>query len=80
MTNLSGESVGRLPYERMDVGVLDDTPEVRHLFHLRVLLTVGKMLHNIPQPEFERFLTQELSHDANVDIRKGVSFVSLDQV
>ena len=28
LTNLSGESVGRLPYERMDVDVLDVTPEV----------------------------------------------------
>lgn len=29
ITNLSGEKVGRLPYERMDIDVLDDTPEVR---------------------------------------------------
>ncbi|RVX67828.1 hypothetical protein B0A52_07756 [Exophiala mesophila] len=64
VTNLSGKTVGRLPYERMDVGVLEHTPE---------------MIHNIPQPEFERILTQDLSHEANVDIRKGVSFVSLDQ-
>lgn len=28
LTDLSGEAVGRLPYERMDVGVLDETPEV----------------------------------------------------
>lgn len=28
LTNLSGESVGVLPYERMDVGVLEHTPEV----------------------------------------------------
>jgi 2-polyprenyl-6-methoxyphenol hydroxylase-like FAD-dependent oxidoreductase len=30
VTSLSGEAVGRLPYERMDVAVLDDTPEVFH--------------------------------------------------
>lgn len=28
LTDLSGEGVGRLPYERMDVGVLEETPEV----------------------------------------------------
>jgi 2-polyprenyl-6-methoxyphenol hydroxylase-like FAD-dependent oxidoreductase len=28
VTNLSGDSIGRLPYERMDPAVLDDTPEV----------------------------------------------------
>ena len=28
LTNLTGERVGVLPYERMDVSVLDDTPEV----------------------------------------------------
>jgi hypothetical protein len=29
VTNLSGEAVGRLPYERMDPAVLEATPEVR---------------------------------------------------
>lgn len=29
LTDLSGEAVGKLPYERMDVGVLEETPEVR---------------------------------------------------
>ncbi len=28
LTNLSGQQVGVLPYERMDVDVLNDTPEV----------------------------------------------------
>lgn len=28
VTNLSGERIGILPYERMDPGVLDDTPEM----------------------------------------------------
>lgn len=32
LTNLSGDTVGRLPYERMDPAVLDDTPEVRFIF------------------------------------------------
>lgn len=31
ITNLSGEQVGKLPYERMDAAVLEDTPEVRVL-------------------------------------------------
>lgn len=38
------------------------------------------MIHNIPQPTFEQFLTDVISKDANVDLRKGVSFVSLEQV
>lgn len=29
VTNLAGQSVGVLPYERQDTAVLDDTPEVR---------------------------------------------------
>ena len=64
VTNLAGEAVGRLPYERMDTGVLDHTPE---------------MIHNIPQPVFEQFLTDYLVKDPNVEIRKGVSFVSLEE-
>jgi hypothetical protein len=31
LTNLSGQSVGVLPYERMDVEVLEHTPEVRNI-------------------------------------------------
>lgn len=65
VTNLAGEAVGRLPYERMDAGVLDHTPE---------------MIHNIPQPVFEQFLTEHLVKDPNVEIRKGVSFVSLKEM
>ncbi|KAK5051904.1 hypothetical protein LTR84_002707 [Exophiala bonariae] len=65
LTNLSGKSVGVLPYERMDVGVLEHTPE---------------MIHNIPQPTFEDFLTDVISGERNVDLRKGISFVSLEQL
>lgn len=65
ITNLSGERVGVLPYERMDEEVLEDTPE---------------MIHNIPQPHFEEFLAERLSHDPKVSIRKGVSFVSCKQI
>lgn len=64
LTNLSGQQVGVLPYERMDTDVLRHTPE---------------MIHNIPQPVYEEFVTDILAKDANVDIRKGVSFVSLEQ-
>ncbi|KAF5966558.1 3-propionate hydroxylase [Fusarium bulbicola] len=64
LTTLSGQVVGRLPYERMDKEVLDFTPE---------------MIHNIPQPDFEEYLAEKLSSEDLVDIRKGVSFVSLSQ-
>lgn len=33
LTNLSGERIGVLPYERMDPEVLDETPEVSALSH-----------------------------------------------
>lgn len=64
LTTLSGESVGSLPYERMDTAVLESTPE---------------MIHNIPQPEFEELVAERLHGAKNADIRKGVSFVSLEQ-
>lgn len=64
LTTLSGESVGSLPYERMDTAVLDATPE---------------MIHNIPQPKFEQLIAEKLYAAKNADIRKGVSFVSLEQ-
>ncbi len=38
------------------------------------------MIHNIPQPIFEQYVTDALARDSNVDLRKGLSFVSLDQV
>lgn len=38
------------------------------------------MIHNIPQPTFEQFLTEVISKEENVDLRKGISFVSLEQV
>jgi 2-polyprenyl-6-methoxyphenol hydroxylase-like FAD-dependent oxidoreductase len=62
LTTLSGDVVGRLPYERMDADVLDFTPE---------------MIHNISQPDFEQYIAQELSKLDNVEVRKGISFVSL---
>ena len=64
LTSLSGESVGVLPYERMDMDVLDCTPE---------------MIHNIPQPVFEQFMAEHLATAENADICKGVSFLSLTQ-
>lgn len=64
VTNLSGQRIGRLPYERMDADVLKDTPE---------------MIHNIPQPEFEQFIADHLVHDSNVEMRKGVGFISCTQ-
>ncbi|KAK6073120.1 FAD binding domain-containing protein [Seiridium cupressi] len=64
LTNLSGERIGVLPYERMDPEVLEDTPE---------------MIHNVPQPDFEQFIYNALENDPNVEMRKGVAFVSCQQ-
>lgn len=38
------------------------------------------MIHNIPQPSFEQFVTNTLGIDSKVQIRKGVVFVSLSTV
>ena len=46
VTTLAGESLGQLPYERMDVEVLDDTPE---------------MFHNVPQPAVEQLIADTLT-------------------
>jgi 2-polyprenyl-6-methoxyphenol hydroxylase-like FAD-dependent oxidoreductase len=80
LTNLSGKAVGQMPYERMDLGVLEETPEVSLFFSLMAESNVQQMIHNIPQPRFEQFLSEYLARDDNVDLRKGVSFVSLVQV
>ncbi|KAJ5889778.1 FAD binding domain-containing protein [Penicillium tannophilum] len=64
VTSLAGKQVGRLPYERMDQEVLNDTPT---------------MIHNIPQPAFEDFIAKRLSKINLVEIRKNHSFVSLEQ-
>ncbi|KAL4803985.1 FAD binding domain-containing protein [Aspergillus unguis] len=64
VTSLSGELVGRLPYERMDVAVLDDTPE---------------MIHNIPQPALEEHLTRLIEQDPNITLKKGYSIHGLMQ-
>ncbi|OCL11094.1 FAD-binding monooxygenase, partial [Glonium stellatum] len=58
VTNLSGERIGVLPYERIDPKVLDSTPEI---------------IHNIPQPAFEEFVADALRKDLNVEIRKGLA-------
>ena len=80
LTNLAGKSVGVLPYERMDVGVLKHTPEVRWVDLAYPPFLTQKMLHNIPQPVFEQYLTELIADEVNVDLRKGVSFVGLEQV
>ncbi|KAF9870471.1 2, 4-dichlorophenol 6-monooxygenase [Colletotrichum karsti] len=64
LTNLSGERIGYLPYERMDAEVLENTPE---------------MIHNVPQPDFERFVAEQLVFDSNVELRKGIAFVCCKQ-
>jgi 2-polyprenyl-6-methoxyphenol hydroxylase-like FAD-dependent oxidoreductase len=45
----------------MDTSVLNETPE---------------MIHNIPQPDFEQILTEELQESDLVEVRKNVSFCS----
>ncbi|KAJ5570413.1 uncharacterized protein N7459_009843 [Penicillium hispanicum] len=64
VTSLAGKQVGRLPYERMDKEVLNDTPT---------------MIHNIPQPAFEEMISKRLAKSSRVEIRKNHSFVSLEQ-
>lgn len=39
-----------------------------------------QMIHNIPQPHFERFVAAELSYDPHVDMRTGFAFISCVQV
>ncbi|WQF85230.1 Putative FAD-binding domain, FAD/NAD(P)-binding domain superfamily [Colletotrichum destructivum] len=92
LTNLGGEVIGSLPYERMDAGVLEHTPQVCRssfifrLLCIRLLLVrrltgpgTSQMIHNIPQPDFEKFVSDRLLDDPNVEIRKGVGFVSCEQ-
>lgn len=45
VTTLAGESIGQLPYERMDVDILDDTPE---------------MFHNVLQPAIKQMIAENL--------------------
>ncbi|KAJ5019826.1 hypothetical protein K4K57_009289 [Colletotrichum sp. SAR 10_99] len=37
------------------------------------------MIHNVPQPDFERFVAEKLAFDTNVELRKGVAFVCCEQ-
>ncbi|CAG8381778.1 unnamed protein product [Penicillium salamii] len=64
ITSLAGEHIGKLPYERMDSGVLDHTPT---------------MIHNIPQPAFEELIAKKISKSKSVQICKAHTFVSLEQ-
>ncbi|CAG8197121.1 unnamed protein product [Penicillium nalgiovense] len=64
LTNLSGDAIGRLPYERMDPAVLDDTPE---------------MIHNIPQPALEQELSNHIAKDPNITLIKGFSIHGVKQ-
>ncbi|CAG8924026.1 unnamed protein product [Penicillium salamii] len=64
LTNLSGDLIGRIPYERMDPGVLDHTPE---------------MIHNIPQPVLEQEFTNHISKDPNILLVKGFSIHAVEQ-
>jgi 2-polyprenyl-6-methoxyphenol hydroxylase-like FAD-dependent oxidoreductase len=38
------------------------------------------MIHNIPQPEFEQIIADELDNNTLVKIRKNHSFVDLEDV
>ncbi|CAI7572640.1 unnamed protein product [Penicillium discolor] len=64
LTNLCGDAIGRLPYERMDPGVLNDTPE---------------MIHNIPQPALEQELSNFIAKDPNITLIKGFSIHAVEQ-
>lgn len=82
ITSLTGKQVGRLPYERMDKEVLNDTPTASLLqlacerYHDNNWF---QMIHNIPQPAFEDIISKRLSKTSFVEIRKNHSFVSLEQ-
>ncbi|CZR66563.1 uncharacterized protein PAC_16464 [Phialocephala subalpina] len=56
VTTLAGEKLGELPYERMDVGVLNDTPE---------------MFHNVPQPVIEEILAETLTGSVEIRKNHG---------
>ncbi|KAG0158527.1 hypothetical protein PDIDSM_6042 [Penicillium digitatum] len=64
LTNLCGDAIGRLPYERMDPAVLNDTPE---------------MIHNIPQPALEQELSNFIAKDPNVTLIKGFRIYAVEQ-
>jgi 2-polyprenyl-6-methoxyphenol hydroxylase-like FAD-dependent oxidoreductase len=51
VTTLAGEKLGELPYERMDVEVLDDTPEI---------------FHNVPQPVVEEIIAETLKGSVEI--------------
>lgn len=38
------------------------------------------MIHNIPQPEFEQIIADELENNTLVEIKKNHSFVDLEDV
>lgn len=38
------------------------------------------MIRNVPQPDFEQFIAQQLEGDPNVEIQKGVAFISCEEV
>lgn len=38
------------------------------------------MIHNVSQPDFEQFVYEELLDDPNVEMHKGIGFVSCQQV
>lgn len=84
VTSLSGDAVGRLPYERMDPAVLDDTPEVNPVQEERNRKVVAdgglQMIHNIPQPVLEQELADSIAEDPNITLRKGFSIHAVKQV
>src|SRR6266536_1048987 len=38
------------------------------------------MIHNIPQPTLEQYLTEHVLNHPNIELRKGFSFNTLEQV
>lgn len=88
VTSLSGDAVGRIPYERMDVAVLEDTPEVLPPRAIKGNqsyiedLSNGKvqMIHNLSQPVLEEELTRLIENDPNITLKKGYSIHGVLQV
>ncbi|WP_277813176.1 FAD-dependent monooxygenase [Hyphomonas johnsonii] len=65
VTNLSGQEIGRLPYERQDDAVREYTPWP---------------LINIQQPRFERILEKELEGKSHVRLQRQLEWLGCDAV
>ncbi|OQE77006.1 hypothetical protein PENNAL_c0063G11820 [Penicillium nalgiovense] len=90
LTNLSGDAIGRLPYERMDPAVLDDTPEVLVLYTLEqelsnhiakdpnITLIKGFSIHGVKQTQEEVVATIEERSTGKLHQTKSRHLIACD--